>query len=110
LHCGTALATLPTMNRSEKSRWRNILKKAAKVNFLLKKGYVVFDHFDTKVKEFKFCKKENYLYQGNNQCKIVWAGKKGIMWNHALDFSIKKYNATYFDKWKAVHPKNIKKI
>ena len=98
------------MNRLEKARWRNILRKAAKANRLIKKGYLVFDHFKHRFEGFKYCKKNNYLYQGNDSCRMVWIGKKGTLWESAFDVSIKKFNADRFDKWTAVHPKHIKKI
>jgi hypothetical protein len=40
----------------------------------------------------------------------VWVGKDGSGWDSALDIPIKQYNADHFDKWTAVHPKDIKKI
>jgi hypothetical protein len=96
------------MNKLRKARYLNILKKAAKINRLIKKGYLVFDHYDDRSDGFKF--NNGILYQGDNQCKIVWVGKDGSGWDSALDIPIKKYNADHFDKWTAVHPKDIKKI
>jgi hypothetical protein len=104
---GSAPARLPKMNRLEKARWRNILRKAAKANRLLKKGYLVFDHYGNRFDGFKFSNGE--LYQGSKTCKMMWASKDG-RWGSALDTSIKKYNADRFNKWTAVHPKHIKKI
>ena len=72
------------MNKLEKARWRNILRKAAKANRLLKKGYLVFDHFNCRVEEFKYCKKSNILYQGSDNCRVVWIGKKGTGWESAF--------------------------
>lgn len=95
------------MNRLEKARWRNILRKAAKANRLFKKGYLVFDHYGNRFEGFKFT--DNKLYQGNDRCKIVWASKDRS-WGSVLDTPIEKYNADRFDKWQAVHPKHIKKI
>ena len=96
------------MNKLEKARYRNILKKAAKINRLIKKGYIVFDHYDYRSYGFKF--NNGILYQGSDQCKIVWVGKVGSGWYSALYIPIEKYNADRFDKWTAVHPKDIKKI
>ena len=98
------------MNRLEKARWRNILRKAAKANRLFKKGYLVFDHFNDRFEGFKYCKKSNILYQGGDNCRVVWIGKKGTGWESAFDTPIKEYNAKRIDKWTAVHPKHIKKI
>jgi hypothetical protein len=110
LESGSAPARLTAMNRLEKARYRNILKKAAKVNRLLKKGYLVFDHYGNKAIKFQYCKKQKYLYQGNEQGRVVYAGRKESLWISALDIPIKEYNADRFDKWTAVHPKDIKKI
>ena len=107
---GSAPARLAPMNRIEKARWRNILRKAAKANRLFKKGYLVFDHFNCRFEGFKYCKKSNILYQGGDNCRVVWIGKKGTGWESAFDTPIKEYNAKRFDKWTAVHPKHIKKI
>jgi hypothetical protein len=98
------------MNRLEKARYRNILKKAAKVNRLLKKGYLVFDHYGNKAIKFKYCKKQKYLYQEDGHCRFICVGRKESLWASALDIPIIEYNADFFDKWTAVHPKNIKKI
>lgn len=95
-----------SMNKLKKVRWRNILRKAAKANRLLKKGYIVFDHYGHIFKGFKF--DEGMLYEGDSRCKVVWVSKNG--WSGALDVSIKKFNADNFDKWKAIHPKHIKKL
>jgi hypothetical protein len=96
------------MNKLQKARWRNILRKAAKANRLIKKGYIVFDHYDYRSYGFKF--NNGILYQGGDQCKIVWVGKVGSGWDSALDIPIEKYNADRFDKWTVVNPKDIKKI
>ena len=100
------------MNKLEKARWRNILRKAAKANRLFKKGYLVFDHYGNKTEKFKYCKKQKYLYQGNEKGRMVYVGRKESLWISALDIpiTIKEYNAKRFDKWTAVHPKYIKKI
>ncbi len=110
MQSGSAPARLAKMNKLEKARYRNILKKAAKVNRLLKKGYLVFDHYGTKTGKFKYCKKQKYLYQGNEQGRVVYVGRKESLWISALGIPIKEYNAKRFDKWTAVHPKDIKKI
>ena len=70
----------------------------------------VFDHYGTKTGKFKYCKKQKYLYQGNQQGRVVYVGRKESLWISALDIPIKEYNADRFDKWTAVHPKDIKKI
>lgn len=98
------------MNRIEKARRRNIMRKAAKANRLLKKGYLIYDHFGNKFGGFKYCKQSEYLYEGYGNCRTVWLGKKGQGWDSSLDIPIKQYNADRFDKWTAVHPKHIKKI
>ena len=99
------------MNKLQKARWNNILKKAGKVNRLIKKGYIVFNHFNQVVNnKFKFCKKEKYLYQSGENCRVVYVGQEGSGWTSTLCTPIKEYNAKSFDKWTAVHPKNIKKI
>lgn len=95
------------MNRLEEARWRNILRKAAKANRLLKKGYIIFDHYGDRFCGFKFAHGE--LYQGSETCKVIWASKDG-RWGSVFDTPIKNYNADRFDKWTAVHPKNIEKI
>jgi hypothetical protein len=53
---------------------------------------------------------QKYLYQGNEQGRVVYVGRKESLWISALDIPIKEYNAKRFDKWTAVHPKDIKKI
>ncbi len=110
MQSGSAPARLAKMNNLEKARWRNILRKAAKVNRLLKKGYLVFDHYGKKTEKFQYCKKEKYIYQGDPNGRLVYVGKKETMWSHALSIPIKEYNADCFDKWTAVNPKDIKKI
>ena len=98
------------MNKLRKARWQNLLKKAARVNRLIKKNYIVFDHFGHRVDKFKFCKKKKLLYRGDKYCKVVYVGQEGSGWTSALDIPLKKYNAESFDKWAAVNPKDIKKI
>ena len=53
------------MNKLRKARYLNILKKAAKINRLIKKGYLVFDHYDYRSDGFKF--NNGILYQGDDQ-------------------------------------------
>ena len=96
------------MNKLQKARWNNILQHAGKVNRLLKKGYIVFNQFNRPVNKFKFCKKEKLVYQSGENWRVVYVGQQG--WTSALSTPIKEYNDKIFDKWTAVHPKNIKKI
>jgi hypothetical protein len=86
------------MNKLQKSRWRNILRKAAKANRLHKKGYMVFDHYS-----------DGKLYQGSENARVIWADKEQ-RWGNVLDITIEEYNAKFFDKWQIVHPKHIKKL
>lgn len=95
------------MNKLKKARWRNLLQKAAKINRLIKKGYMVFDHYGHISNGFKF--DDGKLYEGNDYCRVIWVGKKDG-WDNALNIPISKYNADRFDKWKAVHPKHFTKI
>jgi len=105
------------MNKLHKARWMNILRKAAKVNRLLKNGYIVFDQRGERSSEFKFCKKEKYLYQGgddlgNGALSAIWiyAGQDTKYHISELTVSIKQHNAENFDKYTAMHPKNFTKI
>lgn len=97
------------MNKLQKARWRNIIKKAAHVNRLIKKGYIVFDHFNHKVGLFKFDNTRKLLYQGDTHHRLVWVSSLEN-WGTALKIPIKVYNAERFDKWRAVHPKDFIKI
>ncbi len=95
------------MNKLEKARWRNILRKAAKANRLFKKGYLVFDHHGTRFNGFKF--ENGMLYEGSENYRSVWISKDKL-WSEYFHTPIKEFNAKCFDKWAAVHPKHIKKI
>ena len=95
------------MNKLQKSRWRNILRKAAKANRLLKKGYIVFDHHGNRFDGFKF--ENGMLYEGSDNFRSVWITKDKL-WSEYLFVPIKELNSKRFYKWTAVHPKNIEKI
>ena len=95
------------MNKLQKSRWRNILRKAAKANRLHKKGYMVFDHYGFRFSGFKYS--DDKLYQGSENARVIWADKEQ-RWGNVLDITIEEYNAKFFDKWQIVHPKHIKKL
>lgn len=95
------------MNKLEKARWRNILRKAAKANRLFKKGYLVFDHNGHRFNGFNF--ENGMLYEGNKDYKSVWLSKDKL-WGESFRFTIKEFNTKHFDKWQAVHPGDAKKI
>jgi len=95
------------MNKLEKTRWRNVLKKAARANRFLKKGYVIFDHYGHRFTGFKF--DQGKLYEGSEKCRVIWMSEDGS-WGLALHIPIKEYNALTFDKWQVVDPKSIKKL
>lgn len=97
------------MNKLRKARWRNILRKAAKVNSLLKKGYIVFDENGHRAEKFQFDNAEKKLYVGSHNCRVIIVGLNDG-WDSALDIPIKEYNADSFDKYTAIHPKHLVKI
>lgn len=97
------------MNKLQKARWRNILHKAAKVNHLIKKGYIVYDQHGHKCDGFKFDNSRKMLYEGDDKFRVVLVAlEEG--WDSALEKPIKEYNTQKFDKFTCIHPKNIEKL
>lgn len=99
------------MNRLLKSRYKAYLKKAARVNYLLKKGYMIFDSYGHRVNEpFKLDRKDKKLYRehkcGDFKSATVYFAAQGI-WHH--DITVKEINEN-FSKWKVVKPCNIESL
>jgi hypothetical protein len=99
------------MNRLLKSRYKAYLKKAAKVNYLLKKGYMIFDSYGDRVNEpFKLDREDKKLYRehkcGDFKSATVYFAVKGDWRN---DITVKEINEK-FSKWKAVNPCNIESL
>ena len=99
------------MNRLLKSRYKAYLKKAAKVNRLLKKGYIVFDDYGNVVDQpFKLDKEDRKIYR-ENKCvdftsRMIYYAPIGNWYN---DTTVKEINEK-FSKWKAVKPCNIESL
>jgi len=95
------------MTRIKKKRWLSALKHFAKVNRLIKKGYIVFDKYSRIVKDpFKYDKDEQYIYQGNNYRAILLSKKQN--WDHYLDLSLPSFKKEF--SFTAIHPKHIRKV
>ena len=85
------------MNRLLKSRYKAYLKKAAKVNRLLKKGYMIFDDYGHRVNEpFKLDKADKKIYRENKyvDCtsRMIYYAPIGNWYN---DTTVKEIN----EKW-----------
>lgn len=88
-----------------KARWKNALKKAARVNRLLKQGYIVWLNDDIVTQPFRidnFNRKDyDHLLLG---CVVYFINTPNLD-NGAYD-TIKEYNKNFVVK--AVNPKHIK--
>ena len=99
------------MNRLLKSRYKAYLKKAAKVNYLLRKGYMIFDDYGNVVDQpFKLDKEDRKIYR-ENKCvdftsAMVYYAAQGDWYR---DITVKEINEK-FSKWKAVNPCNIESL
>ena len=99
------------MNKLLKSRYKAYLKKAAKVNYLLRKGYMIFDDYGHRVNEpFKLDKADKKIYRENKyvDCtsRMIYYAPIGTWYN---DTTVKGINEK-FSKWKAVKPCNIESL
>lgn len=99
------------MNRLLKSRYKAYLKKAARVNYLLRKGYMIFDSYGHRVDEpFKLDKEDRKIYRGyesgNFRSRTIYFAAQGI-WQH--DITVKEINEN-FSKWKVVKPCYIESL
>lgn len=96
-----------------KARWRNALKQAAKINRLLRKGYIVFDKNNSKCDEFFELTKN-----GTVLCQITKTEGHKFTWmwfennkdfDHGLYTTIKEFNKR-FEGMTAVHPRHVIKL
>jgi hypothetical protein len=99
------------MNKLLKSRYKAYLKKAAKVNRLLKKGYIIFDDYGNIVDQpFKLDKEDKKIYREDGcvdkLIMRVYYAAEGIWHN---DMTVKEINEK-FSNWKAVKPCNIESL
>lgn len=94
-----------------KARWKNALKWAAKVNRLLKKGFIVFDKDGNRCNEL-FSLKDKQIVQvsGSPGHTFSWMWfENNLNYDHGLYTPIKEYNKR-FEGMTAVHPKDIIKV
>jgi hypothetical protein len=95
-----------------KARFRNALKKAARVNFLLKKGYLILAPDGTTMLPFKFDSPSRKIYQeektGSNNIRYLMFQDNRNM-DHGLYTPISEFNKK-FDRLRVIHPKHIKKF
>ena len=85
------------------ARYKNALKKAAKVNRLLKKGYHVF-HRGEPTKQ-GFILKDNQLLLKHNDfaCTIYYENDKE--WDHGYWTPIKQWNESFAKDFEAYDPR-----
>ena len=95
-----------------KARWKNALKKFARINLLLKKGYLIFDEGGNKVIPFQYNKESKSIYQEtvytNNIFRQRWF-QNDKHYDHGLYKTINEFNSR-FDGWTYINPQNINKL
>jgi len=95
-----------------RARWKNALRKAAKVNRMLKKGFLILEKNGEKVIPFQFDSASRTLYQetktpGHTFRYMMFQDDKH--YDHGLYTPIKQFNKR-FEGWLAVNPKNLRKL
>lgn len=96
-----------------KARWRNALKQAAKVNRLLRKGYLIYDNHGEKVVKYQYNPITRSLFQevvNTPNCIVRYLFfQNDTNYDHGLFTTVKKFNQTFND-WRIIHPKDFRKF
>ena len=88
--------------RIHKRRYLNALKKAAKINRCLKKGYHVFYHGDRIKQGFTLEDNQLSLKLTDNFSVIFYENSPD--WDHGYWTSIKKYNQAFSEDFEVYKP------
>lgn len=90
------------MNRYE-ARYKNALKKAAKINRFIKKGYHVF-HDGFPVKSGKFIMRDDELLFKSSDTFYTLYYQHCPDWDHGYWTSIKKWNKNFTEAFEVYAP------
>ena len=90
-------------NNIYKSRYVNALKKAAKINRFLKKGYHVF-HGGSPVVGGKFITKGDELLFKSSDTYYTLYYQNSHDWDHGYWTSLKKWNKEFNDSFEVYQP------
>lgn len=90
------------MNRYE-ARYKNALKKAAKINRFIKKGYHVF-HDGSPVKGGKFIMSDDELLFKSSDTFYTLYYQNSPDWDHGYWTSIKKWNKDFNEAFEVYAP------
>jgi hypothetical protein len=86
-----------------KARYANALKKAAKINRLLKKGYHVF-HEGSPVVGGGFIMKDGELLFKSSDCFHTLYYQNSRDWDHGYWTTIKQWNKRFADSFEVYNP------
>jgi len=84
------------------ARYRNALKKAAKINRLMKKGYHVFFDGSPNHKGFVMLGDELCLKVSDNSYELFY--QNSADWDHGYYTPISQYNADFADRFSVYAP------
>lgn len=85
-----------------KARYLNALKKAAKINRYLKKGYHVF--YDGSPQKYGFFMRDGWLLLKHNECSSTIYFYNDKEWDHGLYTKISDFNKDFNETFQIYQP------